>query len=519
MEREPFNPFLIRVPAEESARGQRGPMTVSQVTTLIKQALETNLPPTVCVLGEISNIKRHSGGHVYLTLRDRSSELACVMWRSEAAKLKFTPEDGMEVIATGAIEVFERAGRYQLYIRKLEPRGVGARELAFRQLCEKLEREGLFDPARKKPLPAFPRRIVVVTSPTGAAIADMLRILSQRYPCIHVLIYPVRVQGDGAAEEIARAIRRVNGQSLALGGVDVMIVGRGGGSIEDLWAFNEEPVARAMYASRIPIVSAVGHEVDVTIADLVADVRAATPTAAAQLVVPVLEEVWAEVDACRRRLARAVEQKRQLLAGRLDVVLHRAAFRDSLHPVRRRTQVVDEYAARLHRRLTDRLSGLRRRLDGLESIVRRIAPWSFLWRTSVRLKDAEHRLRWVITARFALVEQRWSRVRDRVRQASPVYPLKAAQAKLERIAEQLPLAVHHRWIMGRAALNRGADVLAALSYRSVLQRGFSITRTKRGRAVVRSLAELADRDRVVTELMDGEFESEVVNLRQLELFE
>lgn len=519
MEREPFNPFLIRVPTEESARGRRGPMTVSQVTTLIKQAIETHLPPTVHVLGEISNIKRHSGGHVYLTLRDRSSELACVMWRSEAAKLRFTPEDGMEVIATGAIEVFERAGRYQLYVRKLEPRGVGARELAFRQLCEKLEREGLFDPAHKKPLPMFPRRIVLVTSPTGAAVADMLRIISQRYPCVHVLVYPVRVQGDGAAEEISRAVRRVNAQTAALGGVDVIIVGRGGGSIEDLWAFNEEKVARAIHTSRIPIVSAVGHEVDVTIADLVADVRAATPTAAAQMVVPVLDEVWGDVDSWRQRLGRAVENKRQLLGGRLDVVLHRAVFRDPLHAVRLRTQTVDECAARVHRRLTDRLNGLRRRLDVLEGVLRRIAPWSFLWRTSVRLRDTGHRLRWAMAGRFAQIEQRLSRVRLRVQQASPVHRLRTQQADLERMAQQLPLAVHHRRLMGRAELDRCADVLAALSYRSVLQRGFSITRTKKGRKVVRSLADLTDRDRLATELADGEFESEVVNLRQLELFE
>ena len=204
MARRPFDPNLIEVPSDEGALAAgRGQLTVSQVTALVKQALESALPRTIHVVGEISNFKRHSSGHLYLTLKDRFSELSCVMWRSAAERLKFSPTDGLEVIATGKIEVFERAGRYQLYIRKLEPRGVGALELAFRQLCEKLSREGLFDEGRKRPIPTYPERIALVTSPTGAALADMLRTIQRRYPCLHVLIHPVRVHGPGAAEEIA----------------------------------------------------------------------------------------------------------------------------------------------------------------------------------------------------------------------------------------------------------------------------------------------------------------------------
>ena len=242
------------------------------------------------------------------------------------------------MVATGGIEVFERAGRYQLYVRKIEPRGVGALELAFRQLCEKLERQGLFDPTRKKPLPAYPRRIVIVTSPTGAAIADMIRTIERRYPCVNLLIYPVRVQGSGAAQEIARAVAQVNAHADALGGVDVMIVGRGGGSLEDLWAFNEEIVARALFASNIPVVSAVGHEVDITIADLVADVRAATPTAAAELVVPVLAEAVADIDRFDYRLRRGVASIVKLCRSQLTVLERRRVFREPLLFVRHREQ-------------------------------------------------------------------------------------------------------------------------------------------------------------------------------------
>ena len=205
--RLPFDPSRIR-PTKDAARRAPSVLSGQQLTALIREALSRHLPRTVQVLGEIGDLSRPASGHVYFTLKDSHSELRCVMWRSAAAKLKFTPADGLEVVATGSIEVFERAGRYQLYIRTLQPRGEGALQLAFRQLCEKLNREGLFDEKHKKPLPPYPLRIALVTSPTGAAVADMLRTLERRYPCVHVLVYPVRVQGPGAAEEIAAAIRR-----------------------------------------------------------------------------------------------------------------------------------------------------------------------------------------------------------------------------------------------------------------------------------------------------------------------
>jgi exodeoxyribonuclease VII large subunit len=255
--------------------------TVSEVTRRIKQILEGSFP-SVTVQGEISNFKRHTSGHLYFTLKDESAQISCVMWRSRAAGLAFTPDDGMKVIVTGRVTVYEVRGNYQIDASSIRPLGVGELQIAFERLKQKLAAEGLFDQDRKKPLPQYPERIGIVTSPTGAALQDMLKIFRRRYPCLTVILDPVRVQGAGAAEEIARAIGEFN----EFGDVELIIAGRGGGSLEDLWAFNEEVVARAIASSAIPVVSAVGHEVDFTIADFVADLRAPTPSAAAEMVVP-----------------------------------------------------------------------------------------------------------------------------------------------------------------------------------------------------------------------------------------
>lgn len=519
MARPPFNPNLIRAPEKKARPTDRGPLSVSQVTALVKNVLESGLPATLHVLGEISNFKRHSSGHLYLTLKDRSSELSCVMWRSAAASLKFAPTDGMAVIATGRVEVFERAGRYQLYIRKLEPRGIGSLELAFRQLCEKLESEGLFDERHKKTLPAYPQRIVLVTSPTGAAVADMLRTIERRFPCVDILVYPVRVQGPGAAAEIARAIRRVNARCSSLGGIDLMIVGRGGGSIEDLWAFNEEPVARAIHTSRIPIISAVGHEVDVTVADLVADVRAATPTAAAELAVPVLDEVMTNLSAAAARLGRTMRARAEFLASRLRGVFLRSPFREPLAVVHRREQRVDELGNRLQRALSGCVHGQRRRLDRLEPVIQRIAPHTHMLRRAVKLREAEHRLRWVVSRRLGDAERSVSRHMGRLDRVAPGILLAHLSDRVDHAARVLAAGMRHRLSLYDEQVRRPEERLCAMSYKSVLGRGFSITRIKKGSRVVRSLSQLNDRQRLVTEVADGEFESEVVNLNQRELFE
>ena len=519
MAREPFNPNLIKVPPGEQLHTRGRPLTVSQLTALVKQAIETALPPTLHVVGEISNLKRHSSGHIYFTLKDRASELSCVMWRSAAAKLKFDLNDGLEVIATGSVEVFERAGRYQLYVRKLEPRGVGALELAFRQLCDRLAREGLFDEKHKQPLPVYPQRIALITSPTGAAITDMLRTLGRRYPCVEQLIDPVRVQGPGAAEEIAAAIRRINTSSASLGGIDLMIVGRGGGSLEDLWAFNEEVVARAIFASRIPIISAVGHEVDVTVADLVADVRAATPTAAAELAVPVLAEVLAGLDACALRLSRAARSRVELLATRMSAVLQHGVFREPLNLVHRRDQLVDELSNRMHRSVLELVRNRRHRLDELEPIVQRITPHAHMLKRAVELRDAEHRLRWAVSDCLAKAERSIAHDAQRLDRVSPANVIPLLTDHVRGTGNALTGAIRHRLTLHHECVRRHLERLRAMSYKSVLGRGFSITRIKKGHTVVRSLKQLKDRQRVVTETADGEFESEVVNLNQLELFD
>ncbi len=495
------------------------PLSVSQLTAQIKLAVEHAFPSTVHVVGEISNFKRHGSGHVYLTLKDPGSELSCVMWKSDAARLKFEPKDGMEVVAGGSIEVFERAGRYQLYIRRLEPRGIGALELAFRQLCEKLQKEGLFEAGRKRPLPKFPERIALVTSPTGAALADMLRTIERRYPCVSVLLYPVRVQGEGAAGEIAAAIRAINANHERLGGIDVMIVGRGGGSLEDLWAFNEEIVARAIHASRIPVVSAVGHEVDVTISDLVADVRAATPTAAAELVVPVLDEVLADLGAHALRLSRSVRGRMDVVAARFAGLLKQAPFREPIALVRRREQVVDELSTRAVRSLSSREHQLRQRVEAGERIVARIAPHRYLAQTTVRLRDAWHRLHWAWSRRSTALERRLGSDEARLAKSSPTAQVVTAQQHVDRLGSSVQEGMAHRLELLVARIAAQETLLGAVSHRSVLARGFSITRTKKGRTIVRSASDVRDGQRLLTQLADGEFESETRNIEQRELFD
>jgi exodeoxyribonuclease VII large subunit len=271
--------------------------TVSQLTSSIKIVLEDSFQ-NIWIEGEISNFDRPSSGHFYFTLKDDKSELKCVFFKSNNEKIKFEIKDGMQVLCCGRISIYEKRGVYQLYVTKIEPKGVGELQLAFEQLKEKLFKEGLFEEAHKKEIPFLPERIGIVTSTTGAAIRDILHVLNKRFSNVEVIINPVKVQGDGAKEEIASAIEEFN----ELNNVDVMIVGRGGGSMEDLWAFNEEIVARAIYNSKIPIISAVGHEIDWTISDYVADVRAPTPSVAAEIVIAKKSELEDRLDEIERKI-------------------------------------------------------------------------------------------------------------------------------------------------------------------------------------------------------------------------
>ena len=278
--------------------------SVTEITRHIKLILESNIP-TVWIRGEISNCIHHISGHMYFTLKDELCQMRCVVWKERTTGLFCTPQDGMKVLAQGDVTVYERAGHYQLKVLQLQPEGVGDLQLAFERLKEILRQEGLFDEEHKMPIPPFPERVGVISSSSGAAIQDIVQIINRRYPGTQIILSPVRVQGEGAAEEIAQAVDKFN----RYGEVDVLIVARGGGSLEDLWAFNEEVVARAIFRSKIPVISGVGHEVDFTIADFVADVRAPTPSAAAELVVPEAGKLLQDVQMMSVRSRELVERR------------------------------------------------------------------------------------------------------------------------------------------------------------------------------------------------------------------
>ena len=360
--------------------------SVSELTAQIKDLLEGQFQ-SVWVGGEISNFSRPQSGHCYFTLKDDRAQIRAVLWRTAALRLRFELEDGIEVVCQGDLDVYAPRGSYQLVVRQIEPKGIGALELALRTLKERLAAEGLFDPARKRPLPKFPKRVAFVTSPTGAAIRDFLEVLRRRWKGVDVLVVPTRVQGDGASHEIAAAIELVNRLSDP---VDCLVVGRGGGSLEDLWAFNEEPVVRAIHASRIPVVSAVGHEIDVTLADLVADVRALTPSEAAELVVPAAEEISAALRHQQQRLLTALRRRASTCRTRLDWLAARRAFRrpfDLVHDLGRR---LDELSARSARAMRQRIIAARRHLDGAAAHLESLSPLAVLGRgytLTQRLED------------------------------------------------------------------------------------------------------------------------------------
>lgn len=321
-------------------------LTVGQLTRLIKSTLEDSFG-TITVSGEISNFVKHSSGHWYFTLKDASAQLSAVMFRGNAMSTFFRPQNGMEVVCRGRITVYEPRGNYQIIVSDMQPRGEGALQVAYEKLKHALHAEGLFEESRKQPLPAYPDVIALVTSPTGAAIRDMISVIRRRNPAVQLLLLPVQVQGAGAAEQIAAAIDLCN----LHGEADLIITGRGGGSIEDLWAFNEEIVARAIARSRIPVVSAVGHEVDFTIADFVADVRAATPSVAGELVVRTREEMMGQLKAIAYSAWKFVDFRMRDRRQRLRSMLADRAFSRLDGRLRNSTLLLDDRAERLHRNL------------------------------------------------------------------------------------------------------------------------------------------------------------------------
>lgn len=428
--------------------------TVSQVTTLIKTALENNLPGRLTVSGEISGWKLHSSGHCYFSLKDEGSILPCVMWGSNLSKVKFKPENGLAIFGTGYIDVYEPQGKYQFYIESMEPAGVGALQLAFEQMVKRLAAQGLFDEAHKRPLPKYPQRIGILTSESGAAIHDIVDSIWNRWPCVRLCFYPVPVQGEGAAGKIAAAIRDVNRRNDKLK-LDVLIVGRGGGSLEDLWAFNEEVLARAIYDSKIPIISAVGHEVDTTIADLVADKRASTPTKAGEVAVPDAREVLKQLSSAESRLTGEVESVIELANQRLETLLASAVFRNPLLPVRNSQQQLDDIGGNLDELLRSLIASAKEKLREIFEKVVRIEPHRLLGRKMVEVNDLRSKTNAAITALLS-------------------------RAGLQLTAQE------HR--------------LAGLNPKAVLKRGYSITMLRRTGMVVKTPADVQIGDLMVTEL-------------------
>lgn len=413
----------------------RAVLTVSELTERLKIVLEETFFD-IWVEGEISNLRTPSSGHTYLTLKDESCQLRAVLFKMQRRYVRFDPKDGMQVLARGRIALYEPRGEYQLSIDYMEPKGIGSLQIAFEQLKERLAREGLFDPAHKKPLPVLPQCIGIVTSPTGAAIRDILQILHRRFTNVHVCIYPVRVQGDGAAEEIARAVTALNGYPQ----IDVMIVARGGGSLEDLWPFNEEAVARAIYHSHIPVISAVGHEIDYTIADFVADVRAPTPSAAAELVTRNKAELHAGLQALAQRLERVMTHRLQVLRSRLDACEQRRVLKD---------------------------------------------PWAQLQAMHQRLDDLNTRLERAMHAQLRMACEAVNRCESALAHLTPRTTLGLLHERLAALERRLVLAQHGKLRQQEEYLERLTATLHALSPLAVLSRGYSICRSQPSGAILR----------------------------------
>jgi exodeoxyribonuclease VII large subunit len=359
--------------------------SVSSLTHEIKTLLETSFP-RLWIEGEISNYKAHSSGHIYFTLKDENAQIRCAMWRFKAGELLFRLEAGLKVIAEADLQIYEKSGNYQLIIQQLQPAGIGALQLAFEQLKKRLHAEGLFDEAHKKTLPEFPERIGVITSPTGAAVRDIISVIGRRFPAAQIILYPVRVQGEGADDEISKAIQDFNEYRE----IDVLIVGRGGGSLEDLWAFNEEKVARAIYASQIPVISAVGHEVDFSISDFVADRRAATPSAAAEMVVPDRKELAGILVYFQEKMVQNIVQQIKNYRNELQNLKRSYAFRRPEDLIFQKMQRLDEISRLLASEINHLLTLQQQNLTSRQQQLHSLSPLEILRRGySICYKDGQ----------------------------------------------------------------------------------------------------------------------------------
>ena len=402
---------------------ERRIFTVSDLTARIRDLLARNFTD-VFVQGEISNCRPASSGHIYFTLKDERAQVRCVLFKQQQRGMKFRPEDGLKVTVRGSVGVYEARGEYQIYAESVEPQGRGALQVAFEQLKKKLDAEGLFDPARKKTLPLLPSRIGLITSPTGAAVRDVVRILKRRFPNVHLTLYPVRVQGEGAAEEIVQALAYFNRKRSA----DVIVLARGGGSIEDLWAFNEERVARALAGCLIPVISGVGHETDFTIADFVADVRASTPSAAAELVVQTRREFDKHVADLRESLEGLVRYRLLEWSRRVHELAGRRGFRRPLDLLRQRRQRADELTSRLALGLRARLELSRKRLTTAQLGIARVDFRAKVAALRLRLEKQGRNLGVVAERLLRLKRERSERLALQLQERSPLKVLERGYA-------------------------------------------------------------------------------------------
>lgn len=381
-------------------------LSVSQLTRQIRALLEGQIGE-VWVEGEISNHRLQNSGHQYFTLKDEGAQLSCVLFRNASARVA-PLRDGQQVQVLGELTVYEQRGNYQIIVRAVQPKGLGSLQARFEALKQKLHAEGLFDPEWKKPIPRFPRTVALVTSPTGAAIRDMINILTRRAPWLHVLVFPVRVQGQGAEKEIARAIELLNqAEDIGLPVPDTIVVGRGGGSLEDLWNFNEEIVARAIFASEIPIISAVGHEIDFTIADFVADMRAPTPSAAAELLAPDVSELKRHFEAMEKSMALRVASTLEHHDRVLELTTKGALRREPERQLREATQSLDDMEQIFQTALANYWRGLEENLTVKQHTLERFHPRHLLANTGHRLELLQHRL-------FTVIHQRMDQQGERL---------------------------------------------------------------------------------------------------------
>lgn len=495
--------------------GSAGQMafSVSELTAYIKRLIDRDeVLAQVSVRGEISNFTRHRSGHLYFALKDEASQLACVCFRGDATRLGFEPADGQRVIAHGNVTVYEPRGAYQLVVRALVPDGEGALAEAIARLRARLAAEGLFEPARKRPLPRFPRRIALVTSPDGAAVRDLVSVISRRYPPAELIVVPATVQGEEAPASLVRALELATSVCDA----DLVIVARGGGSLEDLWAFFDERVVRAIFACPVPVISAVGHETDVCLCDEVADLRAPTPSAAGELAVPDVVELMAHLEGLQRRALAVVERRLGVGAARLVAIEGRPALARPLSLLEARWQRIDEAGARSAHAVALAAERLRHRLSRSALTLRALDPrvgrrLSVIDRRRARIADAARRAQAAVERRLG----RWSARLERaeVRPAWLRSTVAARRSEPERATARLRASVERGLERRRGRLDAADASLRALSPLAVVERGYALVWRDRDHELVRSVRAVAPREGIYVSVADGEIAARVTATR------